>query len=314
MPISSRLLRFLALAPLLLSPYFWQSAMWMLTDAAALLFALWAFILLLRLRPGDSRSQMFIGLLLAAAVATRQTYVWALLPAVAVALFTMRGSPGAPRIKAVARIALPALIVLVVLVAMWRGFLPPGMHELNATRQSWVSVSYCFAVSAIFFVPLFVAIPIRAMPRPVMAVGLSVVAALPALVFRSAATPRPDDARRGGLIWELVQHTPTVGGRSLLLALLAFVGAYSVCCILANLDKTTAILVGSALVGLAVTMSAGGQLYQKYFELPIAVLTLIAICALAQRLIIRRWPLVVLAVLQAVLTAGIVIKPLVASL
>jgi hypothetical protein len=312
--IPSRALRILAPAPLLLSPYFWQSALWMLTDAAALLFALSAFILLLRQQPKSSRSQLTIGVLLAAAVATRQTYVWALVPAVAVVLSTTPGSPLATRLQSAARIALPGLTVLVVLVALWRGFLPPGMHELNATRQSWVSVSYCFAVSAIFFVPVFLALPTRVTPRSSAAVVLGLVAALPALVFPSAATPRPDDARRGGLIWELVQHTPTLAGRSPLLALLAFIGACSVCHVLVNLDKVTATLVASSLAGLAVTMSAGGQLYQKYFELPIAALTLLAICALAERLILHRWPLVGLATLQAMLTAGIVIKPLVAAL
>lgn len=71
-------LRVLALAPLLLSPYFWESALWMLTDAAALLFAFAAFAMLLRRGPMDALGSLSAGLLLAAAVATRQTYVWSL--------------------------------------------------------------------------------------------------------------------------------------------------------------------------------------------------------------------------------------------
>ena len=100
-----------------------------------------------------------------------------------------------------------------------------------------------------------------------------------------------------------------------MLPVLAFVGAWSVCYVLANLDQATALLVGSALIALAVTQSAGGQLYQKYFELPIAALTLVTLSALAARgCINRRWPLAGLATLQEVLVAGIVIKPLVAAL
>lgn len=56
----------------------------------------------------------------------------------------------------------------------------------------------------------------------------------------------------------LVGHTPTLAGRSALLAVLAFVGAWSVCGVLAKLDQATALLVGSALVALGVTLSAGG--------------------------------------------------------
>ena len=315
MSITSPLLRVLAPAPLLLSPYFWQSALWMLNDVAALFFAFSAMILVLRQRSGNNLSQVGIGLLLAAAVATRQTYVWALVPAVAVTWFSIRGATMAAKCRAAARVAVPSLIVLAVLIALWHGFLPPGFHEMNASNRSPVSLSYCFAVAAMFFVPALVAVGIRATPQPLIPIGLGLVAALPALVFTSAATTPPDKSRFGGLIWVLVGHTPTLAGRSVLLPVLAFVGAWSVCYVLANLDQTTALLVGSALIALAVMQSAGGQLYQKYFELPIAALTLVTLTAFAATgRIYRRWPLVGLATLQAFLTAGIVIKPFVAAM
>jgi hypothetical protein len=315
MSITSSLLRLLALAPLLLSPYFWQSALWMLNDAAALLFGFSAMILVLRQRPGNILSQVGIGLLLAGAVATRQTYIWAVVPVVAVTWFSMRGSTTAAKCRAAIRVALPSLIVLAVLIALWQGFIPPGFREMNASNRSPVSLSYCFAVAAMFFVPVLIAVGVRATPKPLIPIGLGLLAALPALVFSSAVTTPPDNSRYGGLIWVLVGHTPTLAGRSVLLAVLAFVGAWSVCYVLANLDQATALLVGSALIALAVTQSAGGQLFQKYFELPIAALTLVTLTALGARgLINRRWPLVGLALLQAMLTSGIVIKPFVAAL
>jgi hypothetical protein len=166
-----------------------------------------------------------------------------------------------------------------------------------------------------FFVPVLIAVGVRTARTHQIPIGLGVFAALPALIFPSAGTTPPDKSRYGGFIWVLVSHGPTMAGRSILLAILAFVGAWSVCHVLAQVDRTTALLVGSALIALAVTLSAGGQLYQKYFELPIAALTLVAVSALAARgLIVRRWPLVGLALLQAMLTSGIVIKPFIAAL
>jgi hypothetical protein len=186
---------------------------------------------------------------------------------------------------------------------------------MNAAIWSWVSLSYCFAVAAVFFLPILVSIGIRRLDRPLIPIGLGMAAAIPAFIFESSATKPPDSSRRGSLIWTLVAHTPTIAGRSILLASLAFAGAWAVYLVLANLDRKTALLVGSGLVALSVAMVAGGRLYQKYFELPIAALALITIAALASSgAIKRRWPLLALAGLQAVLLAGIVVKPIVSAI
>lgn len=306
-------LRVLALAPLLLSPYFWESALWMLTDAAALLFAFAALALLLRRGPMDGLGCVSAGLLLAAAVATRQTYVWSLLPAMAV-IWQHRESDSGTRLLRVLTVAAPALIVLAALVALWHGFLPPRFHEMNAANRSWLSPTYCAAVAAVFFVPISLATYGRGHPRLSTTLGVGAAVALPALVWTSSATTGTDNARRGGLIWESVEHTLLLDGRSLLLTLLAFAGGCSICHVLVLLDNTTAILIGTGLIGLAATMTVGGQLYQKYFELPIAAMALIAICALAAKgAIERRWPLVALAALQSLLTAALVVGPVITA-
>ena len=313
-PVNDASLRALAVAPLLLSPYFWQSALWMLNDDAALLFGLAALALILR-HPGSGRSQICSGLLIAAAIATRQSYVWLLVPAVVTTLFATRGYPRSARSAAAVRIALPGLMVVAFLASVWHGFAPPVFQEMNAAIWSWVSLSYCFAVAAVFFLPILVSIGIRRLDRPLIPIGLGMAAAIPASIFESSATKPPDSSRRGSLIWTLVAHTPTIAGRSILLASLAFAGAWAVYLVLANLDRKTALLVGSGLVALSVAMVAGGRLYQKYFELPIAALALITIAALASSgAIKRRWPLLALAGLQAVLLAGIVVKPIVSAI
>ncbi|MGB3482216.1 MAG: hypothetical protein WBB07_08365 [Mycobacterium sp.] len=310
----STLFGVLAVAPLLLSPYFWQSGLWMLNDAAALFFGLAALILVVRRDPGNVLSQFGVGLLLAAAVATRQTYVWAVVPCVAVTGSSMNGSATAAKMGAICRVAAPAFFVLAVLATAWHGLTPPGFREMNAANRSPVSLSYCFAVAAMFFVPIVIGVVGRPVRRTLAPLVLGTLAAVPAIVFPSVATVPPDNTRYGGLIWMLVAHGPSYGDRSIVLAILAFIGAWSVCHVLMTLDQPTKTLAGTALVALAVCLSAGGQLYQKYFELPVAAIAMMTIVALAQGgLIKRNWPLIALILLQATLTMGIVLVPLVAA-
>ena len=230
LPITDPVLRWLVVAPLLLSPYFWQSALWMLNDDAGLLFGLIALIAVLRQREsGSGYTQLGIGLLIAAAIATRQSYIWLVVPATCATLVAMPGGSKGGKIAAALRLAGPGVAVLTVLALLWRGFSPPLTQEMNASRLSWVSLSYCFAVGALFFVPVAIAVWDRRPRRPLAAYVLPVAAALPALVFESAATTPPDNSRRGSLIWTLVAHTPTIFGRSPFLAILAFVGALAAC-------------------------------------------------------------------------------------
>lgn len=313
--VTEPVLRVLALAPLLLSPYFWESALWMLTDAAALLFAFAALALLLRRGPMDGLGCVSAGLLLAAAVATRQTYVWSLVPAMAVIWYQHRESGSGTRLLRVLAVAAPALIVLAGLVALWHGFLPPRFHEMNAANRSWLSPTYCAAVAAVFFVPISLATYGRGRPRLSTTLGVGAAVALPALVWTSSATAGSDNSRRGGLIWESVAHTPLVDGRSPLLVLLAFAGGCSICHVVAVLDRAVGILVVAGFAGISATMTVGGQLYQKYFEMPVAALALMAICALAANgAIERRWPLVTLALLQVMLTIALVVKPIIGAM
>jgi hypothetical protein len=312
--VTSGWLRALVVSPLLLSPYFWQSTLWMLNDAAAVLFAFLAFVIALR-RGRSIGAQVAIGLLLAAAVGTRQTYVWAVVPAVAVVLLATQGDPPRRRAAAVARSAVPPIVVVMVLMMLWQGLVPPLFRENNAATRSWVAPSYCFAVAAIFLVPIVLATAQRTAPPRIAAIA-AIAAALPALIFPSVVTATGnDEPRRGGVIWSVVEHGPTLLDRSLILAILAAIGAWSACEVVALVSGATGRLLAFGLVALAITMCAGGQLYQRYLELPIAGLTVIVLCAaISANLLKRRWPVIMLAAVQAVLTAGIIAKPVISAL
>ena len=257
-------LRILITLPLLLSPYFWQSALWMLNDDATLLFAFLAFVTVLR-RSESVRAQWITGLLLAAAIATRQTYIWAIVPVAAVLLVETQGQSARSRTIAVARVAVPPLVVLAGLVIVWHGFVPPPFRVMNAGTQSWVSVSYCAAVAAMFLGPLLLALGRRRAARAHIAVCVAAITAAPAWIFQSVVTEPPNDARRGGLIWSLVSHGPSVMDRSLVLAVLAALGGWIICHVIAELPRREGVMLAMSLAALAITLWAGLQLHQKYF-------------------------------------------------
>ncbi len=110
-------MRALAVAPLLLSAYYWQSALWMLTDDAAMLFAFAALAVCLSF--DGSRAQLAVGLLIAGAIATRQNAVWLLLPACAAYAFAGGSGPRWPGLAGLARICAPGLAMLAWLTVLW---------------------------------------------------------------------------------------------------------------------------------------------------------------------------------------------------
>jgi hypothetical protein len=307
--------RVLAVAPLLLSAYFWQSSLWMMTDDAAILFALAALMALLA--GTTTRHQLAAGLLIAAAIATRQTFVWTLIPACATCLYSLRSQPPLIRASAIGRVAGPGAVVLAILVMLWGGLTPPAMRGFNAFSYSWVSLSFGFAVAAIFVTPIVAStlteVDVRG--RLPLASAIGVVVALPAIIFPSSATTAPDDSRRGGVVWSAVSKFPEVGERSALLPALAFVGGFACTILYFMLTRQVAILLATSLAAVAVVTSAGSQLYQKYMELPIGMFALIAIVSLyGSGRIHRTWPLLFLAILQAAMSAGIVGLPILRAL
>ncbi|NMD57061.1 MULTISPECIES: hypothetical protein [Tsukamurella] len=185
-----------------------------------------------------------------------------------------------------------------------------GMH-LSPTSLSFVS-----AVAAVFLVPTVLAtagfsgVLVRA--REASVVG--VIAAVPAVVFASGATLSPDDSRRGGLVWSAVGAFPDIAGRSPVLVVLAFLGGFAATVAVRAVPARYGAVLVASLVALAAALMFGAQLYQKYVELPAAVLTVLLLTQLFVSNHVRRlWPLVALAALQALTTAGLVLLPILHS-
>lgn len=305
--VASPATRALLAAPLMLSAYFWQSALWLNTDDTALLFGLTS--LLLALRDRRLLTCTLVGLLLACAVATRQSWVW-LLPPTTVAVLL----PWAPRRSTSLRlvaVCAPPTVVLAFLLVSWGGLTPPAFQGGNATPPSAISVSYTAALSASFLLPLALSATSSGRPwlgRAGIAAGL--VAALPAALSPSEATIT-SNARAGGWLWEVVRLAPGLGGRSPLLIALAFLGGVTLVQVTHQVDRRVRWVVVVGVLSLALTLTPGVNLYQRYTEVPLLLLALVLsreVCR--RRALARRWPLVLVGLGQAAVLSVVVLVPL----
>jgi hypothetical protein len=300
--------RLLIVAPLLLSAYFWQSALWLNTDDAALLFVACALLLLIR---ADSLWDFgLVGVFAAAAIATRQTSAWILVTAALVSYLCVQGN--SRRFRSMALSCGPGAVTLILLVAVWHGFTPPLFRELNGISGSGASITYGFAMLAVLGLPVLLAAG-RSISRTTFRTGVVVglLAALPGVIFASSRQQPPNDSRTGGWLWTAVGFGPSFGNRSVVLVVLAVIGGIVGTALLAGLDTRIAIVVSSSFIGNAIVQTVGSRLYQRYFELILLLLLFLVTREIAkQGEFTRRWPLVALLLFQAVLVCGIVVYPI----
>lgn len=299
---------------LLFSPYFWQSSLWMLTDNLGALFAFLALGSAVARK--SSRWPLVVGLFVALAIGTRQNYVWLLLPAVLLAANVGDGRLQVPSIRDVAWICLPGLTLLATLIAIWGGLTPPSVRDFNDAGMSPVAVSFVFAVMAVFSVPLLISLSARVQRRhAVWAAVVGVAIAVPAVVFQSSATQPPDQSRRGGMVWSLVDLTGELHDRSVLLIVLALVGGASMYVISISLSLQYRVLLWATAFGISAVLTAGSQLYQKYVELPAAIVFLLVATELIRRNKVKHvTALWVPGACGALATVMLVVRPVVSSI
>lgn len=301
-------------AAVVASPYVWQSTLWTTTDAAGTVFALLALALSAR-RVGSLGWAAATGIAIALAVATRQTYAWLLLPGLVAAWHA-----DDRRWRTVLAVCGPAVAVLSVLVAAWGGLTPPAFADLNGAGPNPAGISFGFALWAFFAVPLLAALW-RRRPRVsrselALAALVGTVAALPALAFPSDYSEERN-VRKGGWLWLVVRETGEVADRSVVVIVLAFVGAAAVTLILRELARAGGPVgvLGSACFASIIAAAASAQTYQKYYEAPILICFAVLAVALLARA--RGWtgkPLVVPTAIQVLSLAAAVGAPVLASL
>jgi hypothetical protein len=268
--------------PVLCCQSFQLSAIWLLTDNAALLFLVPAlFDPLLRRRP-SLPAALLTAVCATLATATRQNYAWVGVPLAG--FYLLDAPPGAPRLTA--RSLLPAALavagplgVLALLVSAWGGLVPPGYQERHAGFNPGAAP---FALGLLGAFALAYATAVRPDWRVLASSRLTVPVLAAGFLLGLVPDGFNEEAGRSqGLMWRLVQAAPSVRERSLVLLVLAPVGALALLFFfLKARDQGDGRRVGVLYLGLLLWLLAqvcNPLAYQRYFE--VLLLTCLAVLA-----------------------------------
>lgn len=282
-----------AATPLLCSPYFLGSAMWLTTDNAALLFVT-LVLSSAALRPTSPTRTLRQGLWAACAVGIRQLHIWTIAPIIVAAahgsgLFA-RFVPkvpvaehpprpgGVPALVAGFAAAAAPAALLVWFIWMWGGLIPPAYQRIHGGEVESLVESANFALPAmalslmgafgVFYLPVAWSQLKRLRPTDpllLLAIAIGLAAALvPATSFD------PEHGRRFGWLWEVIRRLPAPMERSVVPIVLAPLGA-----LVALLLWRTAAAAGRArqasillfsLVCWMAAQTANAQAWQRYSE------------------------------------------------
>ncbi|HEX8742430.1 MAG TPA: hypothetical protein VF712_04785 [Thermoleophilaceae bacterium] len=290
--------RWLALAltlPILLSHYVLQSAAWINTDNAAMLFILLAIGLSLRLQE-SGRGFATGGAFVFLAIWVRQLALWVAGPfafAAALAGGLIPGfAPAAGGRRSLRPVVLagaaliPALASLAALFAAWGQTTPPTVQQ-----GGFSPAAAPFTLGLVGIFGAFFAVPV--VDRSDLLRGRAPrVAAAAALAF-ALAVPTSESAelegrRTGGGLWKLVDLGPVVADRSLVIAVLAPAGAVLLVALWRAAERAAmtrpALVLMVVLASLVLAQTSTNRTYQRYFEPTVlAVLALLAAIVLAGR-------------------------------
>ncbi|MDX2115652.1 MAG: hypothetical protein SFZ24_08545 [Planctomycetota bacterium] len=290
--------------PLVADPYVLGATIWLTTDNAALMFvglALGGAVFVPARGYGAART-LALGAAAACAVGIRQIHVWLAAP---VGLTGLLASPLAGLVPGwIARAggeALPerrswrhlwagivgaALPVglLAVFVVMWGGLMPraTGWVQLHAAGPNPASPAFGLAlvgVLGVFYLPAALreaAVRIDRVMLAAMAIGLTL-----ALVPETAYLWK---SRSYGWLWRIVERTPEIGGRSVLIAVLAPLGAAWLVLMYRGAERAgrgrAALILLLSLLGWLGAQTFNSMAWQRYFE-PTTLLGLAWLAALA---------------------------------
>jgi hypothetical protein len=291
----------LLVGPLLLSGYVLRVGAFLNTDNAALVLV--AFVVAgVAFQPTTPARSLRLGLISMAAVAVRQIQVW---PVGLVLLGGMMASPLAKRVPWLPGIAVPTTqrwanllaasvaflmpwVVIGFFVSVWGGLTPPMMAEKHNASLALVTPAYSLSLIAcfgVFFLPVCFSMPTRGSVRgwwiwPGVVVGFLGAVAVPT-TFEAAA-----GINGGGILWIVARNMPEVADRSLLLMVLAPLGAVV---ILAMIRETilrghgrVGVMLGVGVLGFIAAQTFNPQVSQRYFE-PIMLVMLAWLAAAGAR-------------------------------
>ncbi|MCA9293105.1 MAG: hypothetical protein KDA20_04750 [Phycisphaerales bacterium] len=300
---------FLLTLPIACCSYVVAASTWLTTDNAAMLFVVLALGGALCARLTAWRG-VRTGVYGAAAVAIRQNCAWLAAPIGLTAVLhspLQRMAPRAYRGRGHVATwrpfiggaigALMPLGVAAFLIVQWGGLLPKssdGWSEYHNLGPNLATPTYAIALVACFGV-FFVAIAwreiveLRSAPKAPLVFGM--IAFVAAIAVPTAST-RSTEAwgsaewrmRNYGILWRVVDELPAVAHRSVLIAVLAPMGAIMLLALYRAARRAQrgpqALVLLTGLSGWLAAQTMNSMAWQRYFE-PITLLTLAWLCAMA---------------------------------
>ena len=280
---ADRWLAFLLTLPLLLSHYVLQSAAWLNTDNAAMLFIVLALGAALRVAE-TGRGYALGGLFILLAAFVRQLALWAAGPFVFAAALAgglipglRRGGDDRPTIRPVVLAGLatlPAVAMLVYFVIRWGQLTPPELAGQSGTSAA--AIPFTLAIVGVFGPFFALAVAVREDLRgraPVVAAAIGALLAFAAPTSHDDSPPH--GPRTGGGVWELVRATPSVADRSFTMAVLAALGGALLVVLWRaasrNAMQRPAAVMLVAVASIALAQAGTIRTYQRYFEPPLLV-------------------------------------------
>jgi hypothetical protein len=274
--------------PMATSVYVIGSAMYVHTDNTAWLFALLVVGLLVFLRV-TLVNLIAVALFAAIAVFIRQSFIWVVGPILFAGLITsplmgrvlpssgdndrVRWGPFVGSILA----SIPAIVVLGVLVSLWGGLLQERFRAYHYSQFRLDSVGYAIAVFGIYTPFFLLSLPdigTRFRQLCPWVVIAAIAGALATVIMPSV--PSVESGRIGGPVWILAGIGPTIGDRSIMLALLAAVGGGFLVLLLGSAFArgrgAAAMIALCAWAAVTSTQLLNSQIFQRYFDTPALVL------------------------------------------
>lgn len=268
--------------PLVCSPYLLSGSIWLTTDVTAMWFIVLAVGSLLVAHP-SSDDRMRSGVFAMLAVLVRQPSAWLVAPLFASGLlaggekWTLRG-----RCWWLFSLILPVAALLALVIA-WGGLTPPRYQSMHNSGANWATPAVALAMLGVCGLPLVIAFggatkTLRSVVGrwQLIAGAVGVLAAvLPATSFDREA------GRWGGPIWSLISHAPTVADRSVLLLVLAPIGAIAGVAMMQRVVErgrvNAAKLLTVACAAMVAALTVNSQCFERYIDLPLLALMPIVI-------------------------------------
>jgi hypothetical protein len=256
--------------PMLASLYVVSAGAWLLPDNAGWLGV--AVVLTVAMgRRWTAAATGGYAAALVGLVLVRQSHLWVALPAMVSAAWPgVRDLPGGGvwrrRVVAVGLATLPGVAVVGAFVAVWGGLTPPSFTaQMKGPNVAVPAVILALLGGySVFYGGWLVRSSGALCWRPGMIDGVS--AALGLLVCVGPATSYAPEAGRWSGVFNAVRALPVVAERSVLIVGLGVIGAVALGRWLRGLRRADAAVLGSAMLGFALAMSASGLAWQRYYE------------------------------------------------